>query len=102
MPERGHACGVNACGFWGLLDRCASRAPGTRASRALIVQPAPESFQGRELTPGSPGEGSNLRKVMRITSGKFDQVCGVLNRPGTHDGFFRARKWLRNWFSWVG
>ena len=79
-PKRGHAGGVHACGVLSRLDRCASRAPGTRASRALIAQSAPKSFQGRELTPGSPDAGSNLRKVMQITSGKFVQVCRILSR----------------------
>ena len=63
------------CGVLNRLDRRASRAPGTRASRALIDQSAPETFQGRELTPGLPGAGSDVRKVMRIISGKSGQVC---------------------------
>ena len=52
------------CGVLNRLDRRASRAPGTRASRALIDQSAPESFQGRELTPGSPDAEANRRNVI--------------------------------------
>jgi len=78
-PKRGHAGGVHACGVLSRSDRCASRAPGTRASRALIAQSAPKSFQGWELTPGSPGVEGTLRNAMSLENvlGKYPEDSPV-------------------------